>query len=591
MINTLAYKTKKETACKKSIALFVAFYLISFCSFAQGNFTLISNSKSDYHIVLSQKASAVETEAANILQSYLSKISGCTLPITNEAINANAKQVIIGNTNVLQRSDTSGLGADGILIKRSRSAVIFAGGYRKGVLYSVYTFLDSILGCKMYTQDVSQIPQNKTVTIPANLNIKQVPAFDYRMSGFINLSKAYCDFNKQNFYLESWGLWVHSFKELVPENKYFTTHPEYFSLVDGKRTPKQLCLSNPEVLKVLVDNLAMLMKAKPDAKYWSVSQNDNQFYCQCDNCKKLDAEQGSHAASVINFVNKVAANFPDKIISTLAYQYSQKPPKSIKPAANVMIMLTSLNEQRDKPISTSKSDFNTDLNNWLTLTHQLFVWDYIVQYTNSMSPFPNLYTLQPNIQYFNSKDVRYLFEEGFVNQPSEFSELRTYLISKLMWNANTDVNKTMHQFIEAFYGNASAPYIEQYIQQLHSDLVKTGARLFIFGSPADQRNTYLTLDNIQKYKAIFQKALAPLDKNGAYYKRVLKEYLSVLFAEIDVSQAIMTVKKTNSAADKAKFASQLKDFIEKAKQADIKYVNEGLRKVDDYYNEQIKKAE
>ena len=591
MINTLAYKTKKEAAYTRIAAVTLFFCIISLYSFAQKSFTLISNSQSDYHIVLPSNAPAIATEAANTLQNYLSKISGCTLPITKEAINVNAKQLIVGNTDVLQRSDTAGLGPDGVLIKKMNAAIVFAGGYRKGVLYSVYTLLDSLLNCKMYAQDVLQLPQNKTVELPTTINIKQVPAFDYRMSGFINLSNAFCDFNKQNYFLEDWGLWVHSFKDLVPEDKYFNTHPEYYSLVDGKRTPKQLCLSNPEVLKVVVSNLAALIKKKPDAEFWSVSQNDNQVYCQCDECKKLDAAQGSHAASILSFVNKVAKYFPDKTIATLAYQYSQKPPKSIKPAGNVLIMLTSLNEKRDKPISSTNSQFITDLNNWLALTHQIFIWDYVVQFTSSMAPFPNLYTLQPNIQYFKNKDVHYLFEEGFVNQPSEFSELRTYLISKLMWNANTDVQATMHDFMEAFYGKASAPYMEQYIQTLYNNFKKSGAKLYIFGAPADQRNTYLTLADIEQYKATFQKALAANDKNSVYYKRVLKEYLSVLFAEIDVTQALITVNKLNSAADKAKLKRLLDEFTEQTKLANIKYLNEGRRTVEDYYNQQIKKTE
>jgi len=178
-----------------------------------------------------------------------------------------------------------------------------------------------------------------------------------------------------------------------------------------------------------------------------------------------------------------------------------------------------------------------------------------------------------------------------VNQVAEFLELRAYLISKLMWNVNTDVKATMHDFITAYYGSASAPYIEQYIQTLHNDAAQSGAKLFIFGAPADQRNTYLTPANIDKYKAIFQQALAAADKNSIYYKRVLKEYLSVLYAEIDVTQALMTVNKLNSAGDKMKFRNMLNNFMEQAKLVGIKYVNEGRRTLENYYDEQLKKTE
>src|SRR3954465_13069366 len=159
MKSMLANKNKKAAVFNKIATLIVIFSVLGLNSFAQYSFTIISNSKSDYHIIVPPNAPAIATEAANTLQSYLSKISGCTLPITKEAVNVNAKQLIVGNTNVLQRSDTSGLGRDGVLIKKIGPAIVFAGGYRKGVLYSVYMLLDSLLHCKMYAQDAVQIPQ------------------------------------------------------------------------------------------------------------------------------------------------------------------------------------------------------------------------------------------------------------------------------------------------------------------------------------------------------------------------------------------------------------------------------------------------
>lgn len=583
-------KEKNTLATIFSIAVF-AIQMLLHCPQAQAQLTLVSNAKSDYHIVLVPNATAVDEEAAKVLQTYLHKISGAALPIATESINTKAKQLVIGNTGLLPATDTAGLGKDGVLIKETGNAVVFAGGYRKGVLYSVYTFLDSVMNCKMYTKEVVDIPKQKTISLPAGLYIKQTPAFDYRMSAFINLSKEYCDFNRQNYFLEDWGLWVHSFGVLLPGKKYFHTHPEYYSLVNGKRTPGQLCLSNPDVLKVLVDNLADLVKKKPEARFWSISQNDNELYCQCEGCTKLDASQGSHMASILSFVNKAANYFPDKTIVTLAYQYSQKPPKSIVPNSNVLVMLCSLNEERGTPIATNKtSQFNTDFNNWLKLTDQIFIWDYLVQFSNSMGPFPNLYTLQPNIHYYYSKGVDYIFEEGFPNQASEFSELRTYLISQLMWNEHADIKLAMDNFINAYYGPRAAPFIKQYIQQLHSDAATSKAKLFIFGAPADQRNTFLTLQHLEHYKNIFEKALAVLDKKDVYYQRVQKEYVPVLFAEADVTQALMTVNNLTSASDKQKFKNMLTNFYTIAKEAGIRYLNEGRKSIDDYYKQQIVKT-
>jgi hypothetical protein len=580
---------QKAVSIKRATGTVIILCLLPFYCFTQSNRIVINNSKSDYHIVVSQNLKPTEKEAADTLQKYLLAISGCKLPITHETKNTNAKQLIIGGDGILKASEAKELNEDGVIIKSINSSIVFGGGNRKGVLYSVYTFLDSLLNCKMYAYDVVEIPKRQTVVLPADINIIQTPAFDYRMSGFINLTKAYCDFNKQNYLYENWGLWVHSFEVLVPAKTYFAIHPEYFSLVNGRRTPDQLCLSNTDVLNIVVTNLRNRIKENPNAKYWSVSQNDNQSYCQCDKCKRLDKEQGSHQASILNFVNQVAKSFPDKIISTLAYLYSEKPPKSLRPAINVMIMLCDINGDRSKPIIVgADNNFDKNLRGWQTLTNNIFVWEYVVQFSHSMSPFPNLYIIQPNIQYFKERKIHYLYEEGFVNQPSEFSELRTYLISKLMWDANSDAKALMHNFIRAFYGEGSAPFIESYINQLYNNSKKNNTKLYIFGNPADQRNTYLTKEDILNYKTIFQKALNTKSINSTYYKRIVKEYLPILYSELDIDQARMTENKSNNGVDKAKFKQSLDEFYKLAKSGNINYLNEGRKSIDEYYKSMTK---
>lgn len=571
----------KKVAIKTTVA--VVLCLVCGICFSQRT-TIVSNSKSGYHIVVSANAPAIEKEAADTLQAYFLRISNCNLPITNEAANTNASQLIIGNSGILQTGDMSGLQEDGVLIKKINSAIIFGGGHRKGVLYSVYTFLDSVLNCKLYAYNVSYIPKTKTIAVPSKIYIKQAPAFNYRMSGFINLTKSYCDFNKQNYFYEDWGLWVHSFDVLVPAKTYFVMHPEYFALVDSKRTPDQLCLSNPDVLQLVITNLSNQIKEHPELKYWSVSQNDNELFCQCDACKKLDAEQGSHQGSILTFVNAVAKHFPDKTITTLAYLYSQKPPATLKPASNVMIMLCNIYGERSRPImGYGANQFNTDLRGWQTLTTNIFVWEYVVQFSHSMSPFPNLYVLQPNVKYFKERKIPYLFEEGFVNQPAEFSELRTYLISKLMWNESADVKSIIHNFITVYYGNKSAQYIEQYINLLYANSLKSNARLYIFGAPADQKNTYLTQDDIDSYKTIFQKALSRLNENDVYYKRVAKEYLSVLFAELDVNGAHKAANSDKDITDKTALKNKLDTWYALTKKLNIAYISEDYKTVDEYY--------
>ena len=246
-------------------------------------------------------------------------------------------------------------------------------------------------------------------------------------------------------------MWVHTFDDLIPPEKYFNEHPEYFSLNNGVRSSKtQLCLSNPNVLDLVILHLKELISKNPLANHWSISQNDTYGPCECSGCENIDNQYGGvPSGSIIHFVNQVAERFPNKVISTLAYQYSRKAPEGIKPAENVNIVLCTIELNRSRPIRTDPSSrgFVNDISNWKKLTNNILIWDYIVQFRNYLDPFPNLHVLQPNIQFFSDSGVQMMFEQGSNRSLSEFHELRSYIMAKLLWNPAVDVDAIMNDFL------------------------------------------------------------------------------------------------------------------------------------------------
>ena len=90
---------------------------------------------------------------------------------------------------------------------------------------------------------------------------------------------------------------------------------------------------------------------RPEADFWSVSQNDTYAPCECAACRALDEAEGGHSGSILAFVNRVAAEFPDQTLSTLAYQYSRSAPRALRPLPNVSIMLCSIECDRSRPIA------------------------------------------------------------------------------------------------------------------------------------------------------------------------------------------------------------------------------------------------
>ena len=566
----------------KHVSLIVLFCLVVSQLTAQ-NLTLLKNGRSDYKIVISSKANAIEVRAATEFQKYFHKISGLTLPMVNDATPVSSKEIVIGNTKRI-RQQNARLHEDGIVIKSIGEKLLLTGGSRKGVLYSVYTFLEDYLGCKRLAYDVEKIEPVSTILLKP-INIIQNPSFDFRTTYFLEASDTnYCNQNKINFFFEGYNpQHVHSFSQLLPPSEYFHQHAEYFALIDGKRKETQPCLSNPNVYKIVLANLKKQMDAYPHVKIWSVSQNDGYDYCHCNLCEAVYKKEGGYMGMLLPFVNRMAKQFPDKTISTLAFLFSDEPPKRIKPEKNVEIVYCTWNCTREEPIGISNEEraktIRRQLVAWRKLTPDIMVWDYTVAFSHSLCPYPNLYTLKPNMKFLKSNKINRTFQQGIGYIRSEFSELRAYLLSKLMWDVNADDREIIEQFLKDYYGPA-APFLSQYLAALHNASKNDKKTLRMDMDPFSFSNDYLNTTNRAYYRSLFDKALA-VTKNTVYYKRVMKEKLALDYADIGIEAGTPSVTKNS-------YWKQVDRFVHETTESEIDALNE-WRLSPNQFAEQTKK--
>jgi len=503
---------------------------------------LAENQFTRYRIVLPSAPSLTEKKSADVLQRYLLQISGAAFPIISANQDTSHYEILLGENDRLDelgvKIDFNSLGEDGFAIQTDSLRLIIAGGNDKGTLYGVYTFLEKYLGCRMYSPQVKLIPTRTRIALQ-KINDIQSPVIKFRDTHYrVTWHDEYTDWHKldhdQHGNRTDWGMWVHTFNALVPPEIYYEEHPEYYAMVKGKRIPTQLCLTNPDVLKITLQSLRKMIAQNPDAKYWSVSQNDNREFCTCDRCKAIDDREGSPSGSIVSFVNQVADQFPDKMISTLAYEYGRRAPKTLIPRENVNIMLCSIEINRDKPITAdpTSADFARDVQEWGKIAKDIIVWDYVIQFNHLVSPFPNLHVLQPNIQFFATNGVSAMFEQGNREVGGEFAELRAYLISKLLWNPDEDVDALTNDFLAGYYG-AAAEHIRKYIDEMHNALRQSGQPLRIFGSPMEAETSYLTPALISVYQAYFDDAEAAVKDHPVFLERVRIARLPLLYATME----------------------------------------------------------
>jgi len=242
---------------------------------------------------------------------------------------------------------------------------------------------------------------------------------------------------------------------------------------------------------------------------------------------------------MIEFVNTIAREFPDKLISTLAYQYTRKAPLHIKPDPNVLITLCSIECDRSGPISEKCSDFAADLVDWGKLTDNIRIWDYTTQFSNFLSPFPNINTLKPNIELFRDNNARWIFEQHS-HDPSELFELRSYLTSKLLWNPDINADSVIQDFLTGYYEEA-APYVANYINTVHGELNKhPDFFLFLYGDPAQAFTSFLKPELLKVYDEWYNQAELAVAGKPEVLNRVRVARLSVDYSILEASKKNLT---------------------------------------------------
>ncbi len=473
--------------------------------------TLAKDGKAECVILREPGTTAPEQYALNELAETLKQVTGAQFTVQEAGEDVPEHAIIVGPGPAAKALfpdvPFDQLGQEEIVIKTSGGRLLLAGGRPRGTLYAVAQFLQGSCGVRWWTPWASQIPSRPTLTVGA-LDVRYAPVFESRDPfWFPAFNAAWAVRNFSNS--QSAGIpenlggcirykgFVHTFYPLVPPAEHFAAHPEWFAEVNGKRVTNnaQLCLMNQELRDFVVNRVKEWLRESPEARIVSVSQNDCFNPCTCPLCKAKDDAEGSHAGTMLDFVNyvaeKIEPEFPQVAIDTLAYQYTRKPPKTIRPRPNVIVRLCSIECNFREPLDApANAAFADDIRGWSAICNRLYIWDYTTDFGHYVQPHPNWFVLGPNLRFFAANHVRGVFEQGaYQSYASEFSELRAWVLAQLLWNPAKGDRALINEFLDGYYGPAATP-IRHYLELMHG--ASAGWNLTCFSktdTPFDQFKT------------------------------------------------------------------------------------------------------
>ena len=504
----------------------------------KGGVTLLENGEVKVTVVYSEGASESLIAAADFMAATIDRMSGSSGVRT--AVKKGGESgfsIYVGRAANSALIDLSDVKDDGYKLESKPEGIYIVGKTDDATRNGIYDFLETHLECMYVSPENTYVPLCPTVklaleekTVNPTITWRKVYQYESVQNGWYERLKMNGTIVKEGensieLYNE-WGTWCHSSFEFVPPEKYFDEHPEYYAKFLGKRRyqfnvlgrtfPTHLCYTNEEVYQIAEAELVKRIEANPEVKFWDFSIMDTYFAtCRCKECKKFNKEAGSEMGTLLAFLNRLADairdDYPDVYLSTLAYQRVKNPPKNMKCAPNLCINVCAFPGTQSYPYSTeggikASREFAERVVEWGKICDNILVWDYVVNFTHLKLPFPNFEFQKENLEFYLENNIRFVFHQGSREPMDENAEMRTYLLSRQLWDKDVDLKALAKKYVAVVYGDA-AGLVEEYMDLQNSAMIESGVDLSLYDNPKKHKNGYLAPKLTDKYLELTEKML------------------------------------------------------------------------------------
>lgn len=462
-------------------------------------------------VTLREGAALEERHAAEELVGYVRRMSGAALKVTAEASHAPAVVLCVDPTlHPVAPGQRDWPGARGYHLRVAGNQLQVTGADPLSVLHGVYGLLERHLGVRwLWPGELGEyVPQQKTVRV-GQLDEHAVPDFRVRWVGqgdwaLRHGANAMVQIGGRTVGV-NWKWHFHTFATLIPAEKYYDQHPEWWPLVRGKRQrptrehshSTQLCTSNPELVAELTRNLIAVLDQDPGIQIIALSPNDGGGFCECEQCTALDepgrdwfARYSKRLAILNNAVaREVAKRHPRVLIKVGAYaMYLRRPlDESLAPTPNQLVQICHIYCCHNHPLQGNRcvagktyqpskefmanAEFRQMLADWRKVTDHLFIYEYYTLGGPARAglPWPLAHALREDMPYYHQ-----IGAEGFYTQLDENTFYRYgmnyYLAAKLAWNTRLDADALMADYCRCAFGPAAEAMLG-YFRRLEQAMV------------------------------------------------------------------------------------------------------------------------
>jgi hypothetical protein len=586
-------------------------------------FAIVDAGKPHATIAVARDASGGELFAAQELQTYIAKSSGVTLPMRKDDETFEGNIIAVGRNkfNVDYEPDLNKRGKDTYRMKIDGKVASLVGVDDDGTQYAVYAFLEKHLGIRwLWPGQLGEVvPKMPTIAV-GQIDETQKPDFVWRnrgpggalwgaatgpteMHARARLLGITPEHQREVELWEKRNKWGgvkvyggHVLGEIFTPDKFAKTHPEYYSLVGGRRAVPsmnydfkhggQVCTTNPEVIEVTVKWVRDFFDKHPEYDAVHISMNDGHGFCQCNKCRALDSDQilkekgieaeeaqpsnernNSITDRIFTFANAVAAEVqkthPGKHVMNLAYSQYILPPERIElhPFVIPQYALWSAYRYADPKLKRNQEAMTA---RWKQASRHAGIYEYYIN-----GSWPSLHRI---VVRHIAGSLKTLHQQGYDYYQTQSDDgfaingINYYVAGRMLWDSSLDEAALRDDFYRAGFGRAADA-----VKRFHHRLIDAWDRATASGqdivcdsfSKAEKLARLFTPELLQACRGDLDQADRLADDERilariAFYRKGLK------YTELTLDAVRATLSLRQFGID----AGSSKDALQRLKQAD-----------------------
>ncbi|PIU62885.1 MAG: hypothetical protein COS85_17255, partial [Armatimonadetes bacterium CG07_land_8_20_14_0_80_59_28] len=447
-----------------------------------GALPVVAKGESAYSIYCDSSAPSSVQAAAKELQRVIAISAGVTLPIRNEPT---PPMICLGDNAPARAAGLAGqsLPYDHFRIRTVGENLYIVGrdtgdgektpfgGVSLGTRFGVSTFLERVVGARWIMPGAigEEIPRKDTLTVPP-MDVEEGPAFSYRTLSIpappvVNEWALRHKVGTCGSYGNSISSLIvnasHSWDDFLPKGLRMA-NPAW-DAVDGEEN--KFCTRRPDAVAAFAENAVFWLQQHPDRQMVSAAPSDGQSFCRCAQCMRF-TEKDAHGKesvtlNILDFYNDVARvvarDAPGRMVGGFAYGLCTYPPSQpVMLEPNVFIQWTPLNYYGlglYKP--AYRAEFERVAAAWRALTPNVSYWNYCHWHrSESGAPYaPALSIMKFQFPILKRLGYRGVTEEGTASW--SYGGPNNYLLAKLLWNPEADVDALFKEWLELAYGEGA----------------------------------------------------------------------------------------------------------------------------------------